>query len=79
MTPTQLSVRLRPSLQEGPGGPSDAYDCIAVESFDSLDDMASKDAQPEALAAAEDRAEDEGQFIGHSASRIWFTEHHTIL
>jgi len=31
------------------------------------------------MAAAEELAEDERRFIDHSASRIWFTEHHTIL
>lgn len=74
-----IDTGLESIVQGGRGCPSDVYDGIAVVSFESLDDMASKGAQPEALAAAEELAEDERRFIDHSASRIWFTEHHTIL
>jgi len=74
-----IDTGLESIVQGGRGCPSDMYDGIAVVSFESLDEMANKGAQPEALAAAEELAEDERRFIDHSASRIWFTEHHTIL
>ena len=74
-----IDTGLESTVQSGRGCPSDVYDGIAVVSFESLDDMASKGAEPEALAAAEELAEDEGRFIDHSASRIWFTEHHSVL
>jgi hypothetical protein len=41
--------------------------------------MAAKWAEPAALAAAEQLAADERRFIDHSQSRIWFTEHHTVI
>ena len=62
-------------VQDSRGCPSEMYDGIAVVSFESLDTMAEKGAQPEALSAAEELAEDEKRFIDHAASRIWFTEH----
>jgi len=74
-----IDTGLESIVQGGRGCPTDVFDGIAVVSFESLDDMASKGAQPEALAAAEELAEDERRFIDHSASRIWFTEHQTIL
>jgi hypothetical protein len=74
-----LETGLESIVQEGRGCPADVYDGIAVVSFESLDVMAAKGAQPEALAAAEELAEDERRFIDHAASRIWFTEHQTIL
>lgn len=74
-----MQTGLEGFVQDGRGCPSDVYDGIAVVSFESLDDMASKGAQPEAMAAAEELAEDERRFIDHAGSRIWFTEHRTIL
>jgi hypothetical protein len=74
-----IDTGLESIVQGGRGCPPDVYDGIAVVSFESLDDMASKGARTEALASAEELAEDELRFIDHSASRIWFTEHLTIV
>jgi len=74
-----VETGLESIVQESRGCPADAYDGIAVVSFESLEEMAAKGAQPEALAAAEELAEDERRFIDHAASRIWFTEHHSII
>ena len=74
-----FNTGLESIVQGGRGCPPDVYDGIAVISFDSLDDMAAKGAEPAAFAAAEQLTEDERRFIDHSASRIWFTEHHKII
>ena len=74
-----LQTGLESIVQEGRGCPADVYDGIAVVTFESLDEMANKGAQPEALAAAEELAEDERRFIDHAGSRIWFTEHHNVF
>ena len=66
-------------VQDDRGCPSDVYDGIAVVTFESLDDMAAKGARPEAMAAAQELAEDERRFIDHARSRIWFTEHEAVL
>jgi hypothetical protein len=50
-----------------------------VVSFDSLDQMATKGAEPAALAAAEELMTDEATFIDHSRSLIWFTERHQLI
>jgi hypothetical protein len=74
-----IDTGLESIVQGSRGCPADGYDGIAVVSFESLDDMASKGAQPEALAAAEELADDERRFIDHAASRIWFTEHVSVI
>lgn len=74
-----LDTGLEPIIQGGRGCPPDVYDGVAVISFDSLDEMAAMGAEPAALAAAEQLTEDERRFIDHSASRIWFTEHYTVI
>ena len=74
-----MHTGLEEFVQGGRGCPPDVYDGVAVVSFESLDDMAAKGAQPEALAAAEELAEDEQRFIDHAESRIWFTEHVTVV
>lgn len=74
-----LDTGLEAIVQESRGCPADVYDGIAVVTFESLEEMASKGAQPEALAAAEELAADERRFIDHGASRIWFTEHVAML
>ncbi len=74
-----LETGLESIVQEARGCPPDVYDGIAVVSFESLDDMAAKGGQPEALAAAEEMADDERRFIDHAGSRIWFTEHYTVV
>jgi len=74
-----LVTGLESIVQGDRGCPADAYDGVVVISFDSLDDMAAKGAEPAALAAAEQLAADERRFIDHAQSRIWFTEHHTIV
>jgi len=66
-------------VQDDRGCPADVYDGVAVLSFESLDEMAAKGAQPAALAAAEELADDERRFIDHAQSRIWFADHHTII
>jgi len=70
-----IQTGLETIVQESRGCSPEVYDGIAVVSFESLDDMAEKGAQPEALSAAAELAEDEKRFIDHAASRIWFTEH----
>jgi len=74
-----LDTGLESIVQEDRGCPPDVYDGVAVLTFESLDEMAAKGAQPEALAAAEELAADERKFIDHAHGRIWFTEHHTII
>ena len=74
-----LVTGLESIVQDDRGCPADVYDGVAVISFESLDDMAAKGAEPAALAAAEQLAADERRFIDHAQSRIWFTEHHTIV
>ncbi|MDE3085666.1 MAG: EthD domain-containing protein [Acidobacteriota bacterium] len=74
-----VSTGLESIVQESRGCPPDVYDGVAVVSFESLEVMADRGAQPEALAAAEELAVDERRFIDHGASRIWFTEHVTIV
>lgn len=66
-------------VQQGRGCGDDRYDGIAVVSFDSLDEMAAKGAEPGALSAAELLMADEATFIDHGRSLIWFTEHHDLL
>ncbi|HXQ19398.1 MAG TPA: EthD domain-containing protein [Acidimicrobiales bacterium] len=74
-----LNTGLESIVQEDRGCPADVYDGVAVLCFESLDEMAAKGAEPAALAAAEELAADERRFIDHAQSRIWFTEHHTII
>ena len=74
-----LDTGLEPIIQGGRGCPPDVYDGVAVISFDSLEEMAAMGAEPAALAAAEQLTEDERRFIDHADSRIWFTEHHTVI
>jgi hypothetical protein len=74
-----LVTGLESIVQDDRGCPADVYDGVAVISFESLDDMAAKGAEPAALAAAEQLAADERRFIDHTQSRIWFTEHHTVV
>lgn len=66
-------------VQDARGCPHEAFDGVAVISFESLDDMAAKGAQPEALAAADELAADERNFIDHERSLIWFTDHVDIV
>ena len=74
-----LVTGLESIVQDDRGCPPDVYDGIAVVSFESLDDMATRGAEPAALAAAEELAADERRFIDHSQSQIWFTEHLAIV
>jgi len=74
-----LVTGLESIVQDDRGCPPDVYDGIAVVSFESLDDMATRGAEPAALAAAEELAADERRFIDHSRSHIWFTEHVAIV
>jgi len=74
-----LNTGLESIVQGDRGCPTDVFDGVAVLSFESLEDMAAKGAEPAALAAAEELAADERRFIDHTQSRIWFTEHHTII
>ena len=74
-----LDTGLESIVQEDRGCPADVYDGIAILSFESLDEMAAKGAEPAALAAAEELAADERRFIDHAQSRIWFTGHHSII
>ncbi|MGO9344081.1 MAG: EthD domain-containing protein [Acidimicrobiales bacterium] len=74
-----LVTGLESIVQDDRGCPSDVYDGVAVISFESLDDMAAKGAEPAALAAAEELAADERLFVNHAESRIWFTEHLTVV
>lgn len=66
-------------VQDDRGCPPEAYDGIAVISFDSLEDMAAKGAEPAALEAAQELAADERTFIDHAASRIFFTDHVVVV
>ena len=66
-------------VQGARGCPPDVYDGIAIIGFESLDDLATKGAEPAALAAAEELAADEARFIDHAGSRIWFTERHVVV
>ena len=74
-----ITTGLESIVQGDRGCPPDVYDGVAVITFDSLDDMAAKGAEPGALAAAAELSEDERRFIDHSQSRIWFTEHHQVI
>ena len=74
-----IDTGLEEIVQGSRGGPADRFDGVAVISFDSLDDMAEKGAEPDALAVAEQLLVDEATFIDHAASLIWFTEHHDLL
>ena len=66
-------------VQDPRGCPHEAFDGVAVITFDSLDDMAAKGAEPDALAAAEELLEDERRFMDHGQSLIWFTDHHDVI
>lgn len=70
---------LEPFVRDDRGCPPEAYDGIAVITFDSLEDMAAKGAQPAALEAAQELAEDERVFIDHARSRIFFAGHETVI
>jgi hypothetical protein len=74
-----VTTGLEAIVQDARGCPHDVYDGIAVIGFDSLEDMAAKGAEPDALAAAEEMAADEARFIDHANSRIWFTERHVVI
>jgi EthD domain len=74
-----ITTGLESIVQEARGCPSEVYDGIALIGFESLEDMAAKGAQPEALSAAEEMAADERRFIDHTNSRIWFTERHVVV
>jgi hypothetical protein len=74
-----LDTGLEEIVQSSRGAPADRFDGIAVVTFDSLDDMATKGAEPDALAAAEALLADEATFIDHERSLIWFAEHHDVL
>ena len=74
-----IDTGLESIVQEGRGCSDDRFDGIAVVSFNSLDEMATKGAEPDALAAAEELMVDEATFIDHSRSLIWFTERHELI
>jgi len=64
-----LNTGLESIVQGDRGCPTDVFDGVAVLSFESLEDMAAKGAEPAALAAAEELAADERRFIDHTQSR----------
>lgn len=74
-----IDTGLEEIVQSARGARPDRFDGIAVVTFESLDDMATRGAEPEALAVAEVLAQDEAGFIDHANSLIWFTEHHDVL
>ena len=74
-----ITTGLESIVQEARGCPSEVYDGIAVIGFESLEEMAARGAEPEALSVAEEMAADERRFIDHTNSRIWFTERHVVV